>query len=97
MSIFKKHSRKDVVRAIEAHEVGSFKDVDGWPYIFTVKDSATEPSSAFGPRQITYSSLENAVDKYLKGGGKLSKKEQEYYIKLVAQGKNKVNLMMNKV
>tara|TARA_Y100000114_G_scaffold157207_1_gene188010 strand:+ start:409 stop:4893 length:4485 start_codon:yes stop_codon:yes gene_type:complete len=92
MSIFKKHSRKDVVRAIEAHEVGSFKDVDGWPYIFTVKDSATEPSSAFGPRQITYSSLENAVDKYLKGGGKLSKKEQEYYTKLVAQGKNKVNL-----
>ena len=92
MSIFKKHSRKEVIRAIESHEVDAFKDVDGWPYIFTVKESATEPSSAFGPRQITYSSLENAVDKYLKGGGKLSEDEQEYYTKLVAQGKNKVNL-----
>ena len=95
MSIFKKHSRKEVIRAIESHEVDAFKDVDGWPYIFTVKESATEPSSAFGPRQITYSSLENAVDKYLKGGGKLSEDEQEYYTKLVAQGKNKVNLDQN--
>ena len=93
MSIFKKHSRKDVVRAIEAHEVGPYKDTkEGWPYIFTGVSRKKDPSSAFGPRQITYSTIANALDAYKEKGNKLSPELQAYADKLVAQGKNKVNL-----
>ncbi len=93
MSIFKKHSRKDVVRAIEAHEVGPYKDTkEGWPYIFTGVSRKKDPSSAFGPRQITYSTIKNAIANYKGRGEKLSPELQEYADKLIAQGMNKVNL-----
>ncbi len=93
MSIFKKHSRKDVVRAIEAHEVGPYKDTkEGWPYIFTGVSRRKDPSSAFGPRQITYSTIKNAIANYKGRGEKLSPELQEYADKLIAQGMNKVNL-----
>ena len=93
MSIFKKHSRKDVVRAIEAHEVGPYKDTkEGWPYIFTGVSRRKDPSSAFGPRQITYSTVKNAVANYKDRGNKLSPELQAYADKLIAQGMNKVNL-----
>lgn len=93
MSIFKKHSRKDVVRAIEAHEVGPYKDTkEGWPYIFTGVSRKKNPSSAFGPRQITYSTIANALAAHKEKGNELSPELQEYADKLVAQGKNKVNL-----
>jgi len=93
MSIFKKHSRKEVVRAIEAHEVGPYKDTkEGWPYIFTGVSRKKDPSSAFGPRQITYSTINNAIAAYKDRGNKLSPELQAYADKLIAQGKNKVNL-----
>jgi len=93
MSIFKKHSRKDVIRAIEAHEVGPYKDTkEGWPYIFTGVSRKKDPSSAFGPRQITYSTIKNAIANYKGRGEKLSPELQEYADKLIAQGMNKVNL-----
>ncbi len=93
MSIFKKHSRKDVVRAIEAHEVGPYKDTkEGWPYIFTGVSRKKNPSSAFGPRQITYSTIANALAAYKEKGNELSPELESYANKLVAQGKNKVNL-----
>jgi len=93
MSIFKKHSRKEVVRAIEAHEVGPYKDTkEGWPYIFTGVSRKKNPSSAFGPRQITYSTINNAIAAYKDRGNELSPELQAYADKLIAQGKNKVNL-----
>jgi len=90
---FNDYSLRDIKEAIFDKEMKGYKDRG---FIFTgVRPKAGKGSSAFGTMQITYSTLEDFIDR--SQGYKEFPKELKTYTKDVAQqGRDKVNLEINK-
>lgn len=76
---------KDAIRKVE---IKGFEDN---PYIFTGISRKGKESSAFGPMQITYSTLEDIKERS-EEFKRLDPEVQEYVDKLIQQGRDKVNL-----
>ncbi len=87
--VFFNYRLEDIKKAVRNVEIKGFEDQ---PYIFTgVRPKKGKSSSAFGPMQITASSLEDVKERS-KGYKKLDKDTKAYIDSLILQGDDKVNL-----
>ena len=87
--VFFNYRLEDIKKAVRNVEIKGFEDQ---PYIFTgVRPKKGKSSSAFGPMQITASSLEDVKERS-EGYKKLDKNAKAYIDALILQGDDKVNL-----
>jgi len=87
--VFFNYRLEDIKKAVRNVEIKGFEDQ---PYIFTgVRPKKGKSSSAFGPMQITASSLEDVKERS-EGYKKLDKNTKAYIDALILQGDDKVNL-----
>jgi hypothetical protein len=92
-NFFDAYSLRDIKESIFDKEMRGYKDKG---YIFTgVRAKTGKGSSAFGTMQITYSTLEDFINRG-KGFKQFSPELQEYTKNVAQQGRDKVNIEINK-